>query len=404
MLLLTTVGTSLFDNCREKHREIEGDYPYLKNQPVAAWESNLRRIKKVKEILLSFIKSTGLKEEISAEIKSLLKIQEQTKEEIKVQLLATDTILSRLIAEVLAEALTSKMKVAFAPEKNVIKGLQVGDRKKFEKEGLVNLVSRVWELQEESLAAETEIGINITGGYKAVIPYLTILGQVYGHRLYYIFEETDELILLPQTPIDINWGVFEKYTPVFSDLARGIYDWKSYQKKHGLTEEDFQACLWEEEGMAELNALGKIFWDKYQNFFLVKVLKGSSYARETNSGNKREVNTALTELYQRLTDVIKLNGLKTTNELQQHITSLGEQSDLRHGENPDQDKFIFKSTRKSQVRLVYTTEIGPAGQLDLKLFDHVRGSFDHKSYLGEFKQRMKNFSASEFTAITLRKP
>lgn len=398
MLVITSVGTSLLENCRETYRELENDYAYLKDSPAFLWESNQKRIEKVRKVLLSWAK---VKEDTSAEIKSLLKIRAHVKEEITGQLIATDTILSRLAAEVLCSVLKKEMIMNFEPEKDVIKGLQVRDRKKFEKEGLVNLAARI----EELAPASTETGINITGGYKAIIPYLTILGQVHGHRLYYTFEDTDELILIPQTPVNIDWGLFEKYAHVFQELEEGIYNWEQYKREHNLWEEDFQSCTWEEEGLAELNALGRMFWNRYKNFFLVQVLKGSCYFTES-SGNKREVNEALGELYRRLSGQITLNSLTTTAELHQHLISLGSNDDLRHGENPGRDKFIFKSTRKSQIRLVYTPLLASSG-LVIKLFDYVRGNFDHHTYLPEFKQKMQVspfLARDEFTLVSLPKP
>jgi putative CRISPR-associated protein (TIGR02619 family) len=394
MLVITTVGTSLLENYRENHPGIDMDYLYLKEEPASNWDNNERRINKIKRALLNWAQA---KKETCAEIKSLFSIRHHHSKEIEARLLATDTILSRLVAEVLEQVLKGEMKVFFEPEKDVIKGLQVWDRKRFEKEGLINLIARIEELAFTS----KEIAINFTGGYKAIIPYITIMGQLNNIPLYYIFEDTDELIRLPQAPLDINWGIFEKYSHIIEDLAVGIYDWSRYKLKHPV-EEDFQACIWEEGECAELNAIGRMFWNKYHNYFVVEVLKGFSYSKDS-SGNKREINEALQELYGRLDSLIKENKLRTTEELQIYINSLSEKNDLRHGENPDRDKYIFKSTRKSQIRLVYTPLIKPYG-LSLRLFDYVRGDFDHGEYIKEFKRRMKMLTEPDFIVITLRKP
>lgn len=394
MLVITTVGTSLLENYRQEHHGLDADYFKLKEEPASNWDNNERRINKVKKALLNWAQPQG---ETSAEIKSLFNLRRQAGQAIEARLLATDTVLSRLTAEVLEEVLAGTIKTVFEPDRDVIKGLQVWDRKRFEKEGLINLIARIEELNGTC----EEVAINFTGGYKALIPYLTIMGQLYNISLYYIFEDTDELIRLPQAPLAINWGIFEKYSHIIADLAAGIDDWSRHRWRYTI-EDDFRACIWEDGDFAELNAIGRLYWYRYQNYFLVEVLKEADYFRE-NSGNKQEVNSALQELYGRLNSRIIGNGLKNTEDLQAYLNSLPDKDDLRHGEKPDRDKYIFKSTNKSQIRLVYTPIIKPYG-LSLRLFDHVRGNFDHTVYIKEFKEKMKMHANQEYTAITLKKP
>jgi len=397
LLVITTVGTSLLEHCQEERNDLSLLLPYLRQAPAREWESHIRRIQKAKEILLSWATP---KAETSAEIKSLYRIQEELGEPIRARLLVTDTVLSRLAAEVLVEVLGGHLSVVFEPQRDVIPGLQVWDRKEFERTGLVNLLRRIEEMRQEA-AGVGGVSINITGGYKAPIPYVTIMAQVFGVPIYYIFEDTNELIRLPQVPVDIKWDLFAKYSDVLAELALGVYDWEQYRRVRPL-EEDFQACIWEEEGMAELNALGRLFWNRFLKFFLVTVPRGSAYETES-SGNKREINEALRELYGRLESLVRENQLRTTAELENFIRGLGDQNDLRHGENPDRDKFVFKSTRKSQVRLVYTPELTPTG-LSIKLFDYIRGNFNHDRYLADFKQRQKQLAEREFVYVPVEKP
>ena len=394
MLVITTVGASLIENYRQEHRSLEADYFNLKDEPASKWDNNERRINKVKRALLDWAQPQG---ETCAEIKSLFELRQQAGRTIEVRLLATDTVLSRLAAEVLVEVLAGTIETFFEPDRDVIKGLQIWDRRRFEKEGLINLIGRV----EELAGTGAELAINFTGGYKALIPYLTIMGQLKNIPLYYIFEDTDELIRLPQAPLTINLGIFEKYSHVLEDLAAGVCDWQQYRYRHNI-EEDFQACIWEDGDLAELNAIGRLFWHQYHNYFLVEVLKGSGYFRE-NSGNKQEINKALEELYGRLNSRISGNGLQTAAELRAYLDSLPETDDLRHGEKPDRDKYIFKSTKNSQIRLVYTPDLKPYG-LSLRLFDYLRGNFDHTAYIKQFKEKMQMVTNPEFTTFTLRKP
>ncbi len=395
MLVITPVGTSLIENCRKERREFDPHIPQLKDQPARAWEGNTRRVEAVKKILVNWLRP--LREDVSAEVKSLLKIQEHCGRPVQARLLATDTILSRLAAEVLEEVLLELgVDVSFDPSYDVIKGLQVADAREFQKEGLVNLVKRMEELREK--AAGMDVAVNITGGYKALIPYLTIMGQVHRLSLYYIFEDTQELIRIPQAPLDINWELFLRYGNLLAELAEGTYRWEEFRRCRPL-DEAFLSCIWEEENMAELNAVGRIFWERYRTHFIVKVRKGSRYERES-AGNRKEVDEALQELHQRLESLVRENGLKNTEELRKYITGLGEGNDLRHGPGLEGGEFVFKSTRKRHVRLAYLPEIEPGGII-IRLFDYKRGNFNHQEYLSEFRRESRYWKESEFVAVAL---
>ena len=102
-----------------------------------------------------------------------------------------------------------------------IEGLQVFDRVKLEREGLTNLVDEIYKLFEYYSPDEENVLLNITGGYKCIIPYLTILAQINRAPLFYINDETEELIKIPQAPLDIDWGMFEKYKNQILLLEKG---------------------------------------------------------------------------------------------------------------------------------------------------------------------------------------
>ena len=59
--------------------------------------------------------------------------------------------------------------------------------------------------------------INISGGYKAIIPYMTIFAQLYGIQSVYIYEDSSSLITIPSLPIQIDWAFAEEYYPYLSD-------------------------------------------------------------------------------------------------------------------------------------------------------------------------------------------
>ncbi|MDD3654445.1 MAG: hypothetical protein PHO01_09715 [Desulfotomaculaceae bacterium] len=385
----------MFDNYNEQSNNVEEDYNYLKDRPGKEWDKWSGRISKMKRAISQWADNN---ENASAEIKSLLKIKDEIKGEIEARLIATDTILSRLAAEIISSSINSQVKVDYNPSSDCISGLQVENRKKFEQLGLVGLIERINEITG---GWYENVCLNITGGYKAVIPYLTIMGQVNNMPLYYIFETTDQLLKLPQVPININWGIFEKYSHVLSDLASGIArGWEEYQIKHNLPE-DLKSCVWAEDGMAELNALGKMFWLKYQNFITINITKGTQYFNDTG-GNKAEVNKALKELYKRLTNYITNNAHTDENAIITAIKSLPNTDDLRHGDNPGENIFIFKSTDQAHIRIAYSFTY-QKNILKLSVYDYVRGTFNHDKYIKLFKQKISAQKNPEFITITLKK-
>lgn len=401
--IITTVGTSIFTNYLEKKQDIKDKIEDLKMLPYSNWKDNIHDINSVRKSVGEWAKDN---EDSSAEIKSLLKINETIDEDIEVRLLATDTILSVLAAEIIRNLKISqnRIKIIFNQKNDIIKSLQVTDKIKFEKDGVVNFVDSIHKIIQSSYFEN--VILNITGGYKALIPYMTIIGQINNISIYYIFENTNELIKIPQAPISINWEMFEKYSKILNDLDSGIDNWEAYKRKNNISD-DFSECIWEEDNLAELNAIGKIFWKKYQDFFIAKIEKGSNFFND-KTGNRNQIVKSLKELYTRLMNVINSNkdAIKSNEDLLQYINNLSEKDDLRHGGNPDRNKFIFKSTNIAQIRIVYTPVYTPDiinQNLKLFIYDYVRGQFKHSQYIMDFQKKLRNPEDIDFISIPIKK-
>jgi hypothetical protein len=148
--------------------------------------------------------------------------------------------------------------------KNIIKDLQVSDYKRYKK-GLIGLLNRLNEFAYNGKYFENMV-LNITGGFKGVIPYLTIYGQVNNIPLFYIFETTDALIQIPQIPISIDENIFEKDWEIFYTIEKEDVIEKSKLKPSFL--KNYENLLEIEDDFVSFNPLGKILWDKYniENF------------------------------------------------------------------------------------------------------------------------------------------
>jgi len=250
--IITTVGTSILTNANKNRDNSEdqeikplydflekGNYPYYdkwKDTQVQEHISGnpIEQNKGLRKLVSDKIKSDT---NASAEIKSILKIVEESQEDVEVYLLATDTILSVLACELIQDwfnpignketkerkkyevklnekegnEITKTISVKFEHNENhIIKDLRVDSKGNYEK-GFMNLIEQLDKLK----LSKNDI-LNITGGYKAIIPILTLYGQLKEIPLKYIYNESEldkknELVTVGNLPINFDLGYIENY-------------------------------------------------------------------------------------------------------------------------------------------------------------------------------------------------
>jgi putative CRISPR-associated protein (TIGR02619 family) len=270
--IITTVGTSLFENYHKKYRDtaFEDLYDFFKNNEISAKELDKQELRK--KSLIDKFNSNYFKNnfDASAEIKSLIKLQEELKEDFDIYLLHSDTALGRLAAEIIKDNISLYEEYGLKISRvdiHLIEELKIQNRQKFI-QGMQELINKIYKISQNYWG---NVVINITGGYKATIPYLTILAQVNQCPIYYIFENTDALIQIPNIPIDINWKLFEDYWKSFSliEKSNGI-------KESDLPEKFLKDCRAflesvdiDNEHYCVLNPLGEILWNKYKEKYFV---------------------------------------------------------------------------------------------------------------------------------------
>ncbi len=424
--LVTPVGTSLFTNYLDKNSNDETSKSYydtIKKRPASEWGDYESEINDLKRVSLSFIGMSGV--QASAELQSIAKIRCELNEELKVRLLASGTIASRLAAEILADntladntvtpVLGSGVRVEFDSEKDVIKGLQVEDPKAFSNEGMTNLIQKI---DQEASGYWPKLAINITGGFKATLPYLTILAQLKHIPLYYNFEDTDSLIKIPQAPLVIDWGLIERYSDILMQIDKGVEgNWPKFKKRHYQAVQNLEAFIEVDDKDALLSPIGTIFWEEYQNYFVVELPGGSYYGY--NSTDRRSIDGAIEELYRRLRAVLSdtclqdCDGNLIPDKCYEKIRNLGHNDDLNHGrqipnptESQDREIFIFKSTNDVHIRLLYTFKVNSKKITRLKIFDLLCRDFDHESYIDDWKTKFgeERFPEINFVTRTLEIP
>ncbi len=412
--IITTVGTSIFTNLTKKGAnkvEIAEPLALIEDKPYLSTDNFKKYHRDIEGRSKDGLRYTVQKrisknaKEASAEIKSISLIAQ--KEQVNVCLICTDTLSAYLAAELIQwwfehNKVDNVKKISI----ELISDLRIDCPKLFLQSGLVNL-HRTFErlIFDNGISYAPFFILNVTGGYKVVIPYLTILGQINEIPIFYIFEDKELPIWLPQTPIEINYSIFIEYEPIFESLSASIETtWDSYKMQHNLPDmfdNYVEEIVDDNESLCSLNAIGLFFFNRLKNNISLEILKGSNIYGE-NEGNKRELLDALRELYFRLSEQVKNNQIDSFETLINHIKELGGKDDLRHGENPQSDIFIFKSTDKGQIRLVYQP-IFKNRNIGIKLYDYRRGQFDHSAYIQEFKNKYKLKSEFEFTSISIKK-
>jgi putative CRISPR-associated protein (TIGR02619 family) len=119
----------------------------------------------------------------------------------KVVLLHTETEDGLICAENVSELIKKHFNLSSTLVK--VTGLQVKDALKFRKIGIQNLFKELDHLVY-GYAPENVI-LNGTGGFKGVVPYLTLYGLLNRISTLYLFEFSNELIKLPPVPVSYDY-------------------------------------------------------------------------------------------------------------------------------------------------------------------------------------------------------
>lgn len=257
--IITTVGTSLFENYMSSEvktlfRKEGKNYPDisqavkgLKNKDASTYAPTCTEIK---DTISPAIKNLWLKgisknrqgwlftdnvdepnQYASAEIESIIKIRKDIGEEVQVYLICTDTVLSVLAAELIKTFFNYKdfggneyadIEVVFEQtDKHIVKDLRVSDNDEYQK-GFMNLVKITNEVINKE--GKTNCYLNITGGYKAIIPVMTLVGQLKEVPLRYIYEDNENtekpLVEIGNLPFNFDWSILEGYSNMLFDTTK----------------------------------------------------------------------------------------------------------------------------------------------------------------------------------------
>ena len=409
-VIVTPVGTSLFTNYLDKNptdSNFKSNYDTIKKCFATEWDNGYEtEINDLRCTTLAFIENSGVV--ASAELQSIAKIRDELKDDkIEVRLLASDTITSRLAAEILKKkgtVLGNQVSIEFEAEKDVINGLQIKSAEDFSNRGMPSLMLRISEFRDKQLV------INITGGYKASVPYLAILSQIRQIPLFYTFEELDEkspdLIKIPQVPLSVNWQLVQQYTDVFSKIDEGVSEWEEFSGRHHKAISDLRSCIEVADNLAILSWFGEEFWSHYKGNFLVKINAKIYFARKV--WKDPTIDTAIQSLYRQLNETLSnsSNGFKKppySPNCFGIITNSDKKGNLNHGGPINNKTFIFKSQSEVPIRFPYSFEVAAQEIESITIFDVLRGDFNHNTYVKQFKKEYRNPTNIDFVERTMPK-
>jgi putative CRISPR-associated protein (TIGR02619 family) len=226
--ILTSVGTSLFTNYinqNNKDKQFIADYEELCNEKIKDFDELGSLIKNLSSKILKWGNGNFSS---CAEFQSINKLEKENKFDSNhciIHLLISETCESKLAADLIDKLIGgsfSKIEI----NKKIIQGMNINSGNDFENKALNNLYTyfqnvtdKIKKINEDgnNYNPYSDIMINITGGYKAIIPYMTLLGQLYNIPVYYIYEKSEELLEVPQLPVQFDQLIAEKYYPILSE-------------------------------------------------------------------------------------------------------------------------------------------------------------------------------------------
>ena|GEM_PF-2244125 len=272
-IVITTLGTSILTNCDRHYKKVENleltdqEKAYLKQESKHETPARSKEYReRVSKWLDEKCKDKEGYEKASAEFNSLLKIWDEYKNlgynKIETYLIGTDTVAAKIAGEFIRERINNSERKDKIEVKDliVVPGLDVSSKGSFEN-GVDKLIYAIDQLIGDVIQCKDRnkrkkisesICFNVSGGYKGVIPIMTILAQLYECEITYIFQEYKKLIVISPMPINFDPILTES---LYFDLLLRIDDKTNKPRyidqlsKHGFYSKD----------KTEITALGRLF-------------------------------------------------------------------------------------------------------------------------------------------------
>ena len=216
-LVICSVGTSISNGCPSQ-KQLFHDKREWDSEP-DFFKKEIRDSMQAKKFYSAPMENAA---QVSAELNSLYRLGIQTGD--KIVLLSSDNLQGHVCAEMISECLQERFSILSKDiEIKRIEGLQVHNEKILREIGLKNLVKTMLSyLADENYRYSFDIIINPTGGFKGIVPFLTIMGMLYGRKSVYIFEYSKQLITLPPLPFSFDLNVYNRVRDALRFLEEEI--------------------------------------------------------------------------------------------------------------------------------------------------------------------------------------
>jgi putative CRISPR-associated protein (TIGR02619 family) len=315
---------------------------------------------------------------VSAELNSLLR--SRAGEHDQVIYLVSETDDGQVCGERLVELTRSELRCR--ARSVVIEGLQVRDERRFRQLSVHKLFDQIDKLRKET--TEEHIELNATGGFKGMVPYLTLYGMFHDLPVSYIFEQSNALIRLPRIPLKFD---LERLAPAADAVFALSKDALHEHELRALLPPDYWGtkadydCLFErEDGLVFLSGIG---W----------LLKGRLY-QETDTTEvllSPQARTALDRAEQEVRSHYEFMLTRVRNPLQRAIPGHAEsliKTDLK----------VWKRYGQSGPRMLYWVE--EARVLVGELVKHD----DYIAYVNGSPRKQSDYDCERFTVYVNTQP
>jgi putative CRISPR-associated protein (TIGR02619 family) len=209
-----------------------------------------------------------------------------------VLLIGSDTKEGEICAEQLAELIENEFECNVQIRK--VEGLQTIDPQAFRRRGVPELF-RVLDRYAESLTGGDELILNVTGGFKAVVPYVTLYAMSKRYRVIYLFETAPKLIDLPPAPLSFDWNRVATVSDALLKLQRdeliNSTEFERLIEHVSYDEKEWLECLWDRgDDLVWLSAFGQILASAMSSSEGVQVLLSPAASKtfERSTGAVRE--------------------------------------------------------------------------------------------------------------------
>ncbi|ESQ16935.1 MAG: putative CRISPR-associated protein [Thiohalocapsa sp. PB-PSB1] len=265
-LILSTCGTSLLTNLAGDQRGLviryanvadSADVPYNDRNWLSELGAHAREQLRTADV--------QQRERLSAELNGLLRLYDGQLQRSRDNhwLVATDTWLGSMTAELLAEVLETAGHVV---EVKRITDLRTNDLGEF-RAAMAELARLCAQDLRGMAAGGWRIVFNLTGGFKSVQGFMQALGMLYADESVYVFERTSQLLRLPKLPISLDAdALVREHELVFRRLAFGLP--VSVDAATDLPE----TLIMEDDGFVTLSVWGDVVWNQAGPEFLAEQL------------------------------------------------------------------------------------------------------------------------------------